>query len=1349
LLILLRMNGRMSDIQLREYQQDILEFAKTRNTICVLPTGMGKTLIAFELATYIKNCARENDEAPLVTFFLSPTCNLTVQQSGALRSRYPDLNVVECSGSQMTYYYDDWRRRFALSGSIVFMTPQVFLDSLRHAFLTLEEVDLLVFDECHNTRSNSPYNMIMHEFYFRGKMDGLRLPRILGLTASPSTQLSSFEQQLDQLESDLDSVVFTSSRGLGKYFREAKEEVLRYEAPPWTLALPAEVMRIVEGSMNSDGGSSINPESVLHCYAELGAWGMYEVIKPILGYSKPDEPKPFAQWKKEKVFSDKVEKLVQFLIDYPEEKRNSFHGILFCERIKVCTLMVKLLQVISDLSWIRCTCITGHGVKGNKGMSSSVQMATMTQFRSHEFNLAVATSVVEEGLDVGTCNVVIRFFEPPTLQAHVQSKGRGRAEGARYILMSSFRYSTGSDTAQYNDKLKQLETRKRCFQIPLDHMQPLEFYESPVTGAIATLQSSIALVHRWCASMHGEPEWVGPNVKTSPSGVKTTLGCSLCSPVQECITKTYDGMPNDTMKKRLALEVVKYLHQRGFLDDFLLPAGQNVDHSLFSGRYHPVIWRAKNGNSGGSHKGEMVSIPWVKPPEVMSEPLIAGTNVHIMCVTVTTLCENADGKFDYIHRSFALVSRKALLTERVEIHPAGKKVSSDHLSFVPLEKMDLEMDEESLKIAQKCTEILFSCVLRTKTKKDLCFDWTKTERHVLVLPLKSFCEGRDPEIDWDQCDEIVARESRNIFNEPKKEDMVLFCDRLYHSLSLRPGVTVNSIVPGTTKSIIEYVAESGIILMDLNQPIYSSRVYNSKPRVHVDAKEKKTFDLPSEGLHFWPLRLGTHVTMRVLAENIWHLEHDILVREFASRQDFSALHPMFRGDFDSKLLHRLLVQALTAPCVNKPRFGDYDKLEFLGDAILKYACVVTLIPTNVAAKVNSLSAKKNEIVSNNNLFNMSQASSIPSFLQTEASPWLKGVVPGTFAIKQRDVPSKVIADSVESLTGAVFMSHVPGCTCGPSATRPSDQDLKFAWIDAQRFLIECGLPLMDASELCIWDWDSLGQGEKIPTSREVREIQAHLGVSFTKLRLLEAALTQEVLSSVNNYERLEFLGDAILDGIVTQELFLRYGNDPQISVGQLNNARSHVVQNDTFAYLALRLGLNRYIRCSAEASEILSQYEDTVALAQSVMEDDFSMVQPPRKLFGSGPKFLADVFEACAGLVYIQFNCDIVRTSHVVLPWIRCVLDHAIEYGEMSSVRVRRFIQEHPSLQIIMNPLQYPNLTQATGKHVINARLDLVDDSGHHKLLKSFTAEGWDRTSSEENVCDLVWSYLEDEYSAH
>jgi ERCC4-related helicase len=71
-------------------------------------------------------------------------------------------------------------------------TPQVFLDALRHGYISLgKDISLLVFDEAHHAVDNHPYNRIMMEFYFdlpvrmSSNSSEIVRPMVLGLTASP------------------------------------------------------------------------------------------------------------------------------------------------------------------------------------------------------------------------------------------------------------------------------------------------------------------------------------------------------------------------------------------------------------------------------------------------------------------------------------------------------------------------------------------------------------------------------------------------------------------------------------------------------------------------------------------------------------------------------------------------------------------------------------------------------------------------------------------------------------------------------------------------------------------------------------------------------------------------------------------------------------------------------------------------------------------------------------------------------------------------------------------------------------------------------------------------------------
>jgi len=57
-------------------------------------------------------------------------------------------------------------------------------------------------------------------------------------------------------------------------------------------------------------------------------------------------------------------------------------------------------------------------------------------FRNHEANVLVATDVMEEGIDVPFCNVVIKFDRIDSYKSYVQSKGRARSAESNYLVVA-------------------------------------------------------------------------------------------------------------------------------------------------------------------------------------------------------------------------------------------------------------------------------------------------------------------------------------------------------------------------------------------------------------------------------------------------------------------------------------------------------------------------------------------------------------------------------------------------------------------------------------------------------------------------------------------------------------------------------------------------------------------------------------------------------------------------------------------------------------------------------------------------------------------------------------------------
>ena len=116
------------------------------------------------------------------------------------------------------------------------------------------------------------------------------------------------------------------------------------------------------------------------------------------------------------------------------------------------------------------------------------------------------------------------------------------------------------------------------------------------------------------------------------------------------------------------------------------------------------------------------------------------------------------------------------------------------------------------------------------------------------------------------------------------------------------------------------------------------------------------------------------------------------------------------------------------------------------------------------------------------------------------------------------------------------------------------------------------------------------------------ELQQALGYSFTNTEYLQQALTHRSVGSINN-ERLEFLGDSILNFCITQRLFdLRTAANE----GDLSRVRASLVNREALAGLASRLKLSAYIRLGR--GEKQSGGQRRVSIQADTMEAIFGAV---------------------------------------------------------------------------------------------------------------------------------------------
>jgi len=113
------------------------------------------------------------------------------------------------------------------------------------------------------------------------------------------------------------------------------------------------------------------------------------------------------------------------------------------------------------------------------------------------------------------------------------------------------------------------------------------------------------------------------------------------------------------------------------------------------------------------------------------------------------------------------------------------------------------------------------------------------------------------------------------------------------------------------------------------------------------------------------------------------------------------------------------------------------------------------------------------------------------------------------------------------------------------------------------------------------------------------ELQSQLGHKFKNIELLELAITHKSFSSSNNNERLEFLGDSILNSIISQYLFNRFNNEKE---GLLTRMRSYLAKAETLVIKAEEFALGDYIKLSKGTANLSKDRKN------SILEDAFEAI---------------------------------------------------------------------------------------------------------------------------------------------
>ncbi len=206
-------------IEQREYQINILKTVSKKNTLCVLPTGTGKTNIAILLAA---QRLKELPESKVM--IVAPTRPLCAQHQKSFQDflNIPQEDIILVTGKIPPAA----RGRLYRNADIICATPQTIRNDIFNHILDLSNFSLLVVDETHRAVKKYAYPAVAGTYVKAAKN-----PLILGLTASPGSSQDKINEICKNLFIERVEIRTEEDTDVRPYIKELDTEFIKVELP--------------------------------------------------------------------------------------------------------------------------------------------------------------------------------------------------------------------------------------------------------------------------------------------------------------------------------------------------------------------------------------------------------------------------------------------------------------------------------------------------------------------------------------------------------------------------------------------------------------------------------------------------------------------------------------------------------------------------------------------------------------------------------------------------------------------------------------------------------------------------------------------------------------------------------------------------------------------------------------------------------------------------------------------------------------------------------------------------------------------------------------------------------------
>ncbi|CAG9938043.1 unnamed protein product [Clonostachys rosea f. rosea IK726] len=474
---------------IRDYQFSIVKNSLFNNTLVALPTGLGKTFIA---ATVMLNFHRWTKSAKIV--FVAPTKPLVAQQIDAC------YNIAGIPRSETTLLTGDinpavraeeWEQR-----RVFFMTPQTLMNDLSHGYADPKKIVLLVVDEAHRAVGEYAYAKVTK--FIRQFSNSLRVLALTATPGSKVETVQEIIDNLGishceiRTEESIDIQQYVHQRNIDQQVLDPSEEMVHvsdlftkalqplvdklsaqnvyYGRNP--MALTAFGLLQTQKEWFATRGRGANQglqgmmravfsvlTSIAHSIKLLNFHGIKPFYDNLSDMRKEQEAQGqkgskyrrqlindpsfqemmdiISKWLRTDGFvgHPKLTALATCVLNHLVDTGESTRIIVFSEYRDSAEDIVRMLNKHRPL--VKASIFVGQADgKRAEGMKQAQQIETIEKFRRGDFNVLVATSIGEEGLDIGQVDLIVCYDSSASPIRMLQRMGRtGRKRAGNIVLL--------------------------------------------------------------------------------------------------------------------------------------------------------------------------------------------------------------------------------------------------------------------------------------------------------------------------------------------------------------------------------------------------------------------------------------------------------------------------------------------------------------------------------------------------------------------------------------------------------------------------------------------------------------------------------------------------------------------------------------------------------------------------------------------------------------------------------------------------------------------------------------------------------------------------------------------------